>query len=256
MQTFMVNDFESWRIAARQCLQENLHPKHIQWVSPDQMQQYLFSTPSKSQYIAQQTSFMIPKKFIKIAKLVSYHRHQQKWFLLYEILWRITKGEKNLLQIASDPAVYNMLQMRKQVSRDCHKTKAFVRFRLIEKDQQEYYIAWHQPQHKILPVVAPFFKERFASMNWGIFTPDGFLTWNKKSLTYCEQAIKIDHLSDNIEDLWLTYYRHTFNPARIKLKAMLKEMPRCYWQTMPETKTIKEILVEAPNRVNNMLQQT
>jgi hypothetical protein len=39
------------------------------------------------------------------------------------------------------------------------------------------------------------------------------------------EAPKEDHL----EDLWRDYYRATFNPAGIKLKAMKREMPVRHW---------------------------
>ncbi len=49
------------------------------------------------------------------------------------------------------------------------------------------------------------------------------------------------------------YYRSIFNPARIKLNMMRREMPVRYWQTMPETQIIQDMLKEAPDRVAQML---
>ena len=56
-----------------------------------------------------------------------------------------------------------------------------------------------------------------------------------------------------MENLWLTYYRSIFNPARIKIKAMKREMPVRHWATLPETKMIPAMLQEAPQRVTKML---
>ena len=36
--------------------------------------------------------------------------------------------------------------------------------------------------------------------------------------------------------LWLTYYQHIFNPARLKLAMMQREMPRRYWHNLPEAR--------------------
>ncbi len=47
---------------------------------------------------------------------------------------------------------------------------------------------------------------------------------------------------DELEEVWRTYYGAVFNPARIKLKAMRKEMPVRHWATMPETQMIDELL--------------
>ena len=38
--------------------------------------------------------------------------------------------------------------------------------------------------------------------------------------------------------MWKTYYASIFNPARVKVKAMTKEMPKKYWRNMPETALI------------------
>lgn len=41
---------------------------------------------------------------------------------------------------------------------------------------------------------------------------------------------------DLLKEVWIPF--GIFNPARIKLKAMRKEMPARYWATMPETQLI------------------
>ena len=53
---------------------------------------------------------------------------------------------------------------------------------------------------------------------------------------------------DVAEDLWLTYYASIFNPARLKVKAMLKEMPRRYWKNMPEAALIGDLIAGAQAR--------
>ena len=55
-----------------------------------------------------------------------------------------------------------------------------------------------------------------------------------------------------LDDLWSTYYRTTFNPARMRLDAMVKEMPRDYWPNMPETSLIPAMVAEAEARVADM----
>ena len=50
------------------------------------------------------------------------------------------------------------------------------------------------------------------------------------------------------EDLWRTYYASIFNPARLKVGAMLKEMPRKYWKNMPEAALIPALIAGAQAR--------
>lgn len=144
--------------------------------------------------------------------------------------------------------------MQKQLSRDCHKMKAFVRFKLVADQPEETYIAWHQPDHNIVRLVAPFFSRRFKGMHWTILTPGGSATWDGQHLTYGPgvplSAVPGD---DELVSLWRDYYRATFNPARIKVKAMKKEMPVRYWKNLPETSEIESLLAEAPSRVEEMV---
>ena len=60
---------------------------------------------------------------------------------------------------------------------------------------------------------------------------------------------------DQLEDLWRTYYAAIFNPARVKVSAMRREMPVRHWPTLPETRIIDELLEQAPQRVSKMISQ-
>ena len=55
------------------------------------------------------------------------------------------------------------------------------------------------------------------------------------------------------ESLWLAYYQSTFNPARLKEQAMLREMPRRYWKNLPETQAISTLVATARSRTGHML---
>jgi hypothetical protein len=58
------------------------------------------------------------------------------------------------------------------------------------------------------------------------------------------------------EALWLTYYAHIFNPARLKVNAMRKEMPRKYWPNLPEAQLISPLIQAAQARSAAMLAST
>ena len=147
--------------------------------------------------------------------------------------------------------------MKKAVTRDVHKMKAFVRFRRIEADEPpvESYIAWHRPDHLIMRLAAPFFSRRFKGMSWTILTPRESAHWDQQQLTYgpglpASEAPQADAL----EDLWKTYYASIFNPARIKVDMMKREMPVRHWPTLPEATLIEDLIREAPTRVNQMIE--
>lgn len=255
-QTVVAADFDSWRLAARQSLAAGLTPDDIIWSDHLDPQLDLLAEPASSPVVEKTTaSLQVPAAFVQLAQKVACHSDSKKWDMLYQALWRLTQREKHLLALASDPLVYNLGIMQKQVSRDAHKAKAFVRFRAIgEKNGRECFAAWHCPDHLILPLVAPFFKRRFGVIDWGILTPQQSVFWDGHKLTYGSGATPDDvPAQDAMEDTWRVFYRAIFNPARIKLRMMRQEMPVRHWKTLPETQIIPAMLREAPTRVADML---
>lgn len=266
MHVFKVRDFDDWRKTARQLLSLQVPPDEVIWTScskekalfkpsslVDLADLSLPTTVPKQSGIAR-----VPKQFIDQGKLVACHRNDGKWELLYRLLWRISKGEPSLLQIVTDEDVHGFSLMAAAVKRDAHKAKAFVRFRRIDLDDAvERYVAWHRPDHLILPLVAPFFVERFRVMNWAIFTPDASVSWDGSTIQFgAGIAASQVNLSDELEDLWKTYYASIFNPARINPKAMKREMPTRHWATLPEADLIPKLLRDAPQRTETMIAST
>jgi len=200
----------------------------------------------------------VPREFVSLAAQVACHRDPKRWALLYRLLWRLTHREPHLLELLTDDDVRLAFAMEKQVRFDAHKMKAFVRFRkVVSAEANEHYIAWHRPEHYIVKATAPFFAHRFANMKWSILTPLDSAYWDGSELTFGPGAEASDaRAADELEDLWRTYYANIFNPARIKLKAMRKEMPARYWATMPETQLIPDLLRDAPRRVEAMMATT
>ena len=61
---------------------------------------------------------------------------------------------------------------------------------------------------------------------------------------------------DELEGLWKAYYGSIFNPARVKVAAMKKEMPVRHWRTLPEAELIDDLLRQASPRVEVMMAKT
>ena len=90
-------------------------------------------------------------------------------------------------------------------------------------------------------------------MHWSIPTPDESVLWDRHELRYGPGVPASEAPDDDaLEDLWRTYYGSIFNPARIKLKTMKREMPVRHWATLPETQVIPQLLEDAPRRVAAM----
>jgi uracil-DNA glycosylase len=254
--TFAPN-FADWQKVARRSLANGLTPESIIWeeLGSEQPALAMFDeheTPGD----APDTRFRVAKSFVGSAARVACHRHPKRWALLYRLLWRLTHGEPRLLEIVVDPDVHEFMRMNTAVRHEVHKMRAFVRFRVIEHDGATWHVAWFEPEHHIVELNATFFRDRFASMRWSILTPERCVHWDGKDLTFTMGVPKSEAPSeDAMEELWRTYYGNVFNPARVKTKAMQKEMPKRYWKNLPEAEIIPVLLEEAPARVERMLRE-
>ncbi|MEL7265102.1 MAG: TIGR03915 family putative DNA repair protein, partial [Planctomycetota bacterium] len=272
MRFVSVDRYDDWRQTARQLLQQNIGPGDVQFHSDAPSQPSLFgdspdgpapdadrskpggetSRTADSNQTVPTKPHRVPQAFLDLAEKVACHSDASRWSLLYRSLWRLTHGQANLLEISTDEDVLRMHQMEKSVRRDAHKMKAFVRFRKVPRDDgREEFVAWHRPDHFVLRLTAPFFSRRFNGMHWTIMTPFESAVWDQSSLQYgpgmpASQAPE----DDELEDMWRTYYKSIFNPARVKVKMMKSEMAVRYWQRLPEAQVIDELLRQAPGRVD------
>ncbi|MEJ8851974.1 UdgX family uracil-DNA binding protein [Variovorax rhizosphaerae] len=201
-------------------------------------------------------STSVPPDFIPLCETVVLHRDPGRFGLLYRLLWRLMH-EPALRHDPIDPDRVQADQMAKAVRRDMHKMTAFVRFRTLAPRGDEttpLHVAWFEPEHHIVEAIAPFFVRRFTQMRWAILTPERSMEWDGKFLRFGPGAHKQDAPpADAGEALWLTYYRHIFNPARLKLAMMQKEMPRRYWRNLPEAELISPLAAEALSRSGRMI---
>ena len=251
MKQIRIESYEHWRQIARALIAADQSPSEVSLVDADQ--QHLMFV-DEVEVAADQPTFSVPRDFIQLSRDVACHRDASRWNLLFRMLWRIKNDQPQLLKLVTDADVLLAAKMEKEVRRDAHKMKAFVRFRKTTRDGEEFYIAWHRPDHRIVRKVAPFFARRFPTMNWSILTPHESVSWNQDVLIYHDGMPRSEApKGDELEQLWLTYYGSIFNPARVKVKMMVSEMPVRHWPTLPETEIIPDLLRDAPGRVQQMI---
>jgi DNA polymerase len=253
--------FDGWRAAARRLLDAGVAPDTVLWepggADQSTLDGFAADAPPPPEESAPSARFRVPRRFFELAQAAACHADGERWALLYRVLWRVTHGEPHLLDVAVDPAVHRLLRMEKAVRREVHKMHAFVRFKeVVDEEGAARYVAWYEPAHPVVERAIPFFAERFASMRWSILTPLGCAHWDGETLDLTpplpRSAAPAD---DELEPLWRTYYRSTFNPARVRTRAMLAEMPVRYWKNLPEAHQIGELVREAPQRVRGMIER-
>lgn len=248
--------FQAWRQAARALLDAEVAPDGVMWDAGDAGQAALDGLGEASATGEAPSRFRVPRRFFELAEAAACHAHGERWALLYRVLWRVTHGEPHLLEVAVDPEVHRLLRMEKAVRREVHKMHAFVRFRAVQAEHGEHYVAWFEPAHPVVERAAPFFAERFPSMRWSILTPLGCAHWDGEALSLTPGLPRSSAPDeDALESLWRTYYASTFNPARVRTAAMLAEMPVRYWRNLPEAAQISALVREAPRRVRRMVEQ-
>lgn len=249
--------FEAWRSKARELLRHGVKPEEVQWADESQTPS-LLAEGSALYGEARKDAVKVPAEFLRLAANVCAHTDERRFAILYRLLHRLTLGgEKHLLAMPSDRDMHQCSMWAKAVSRDIHKMHAFVRFRLVgvnEETGREQFVAWFEPEYRITRLAAPFFEKRFAGMEWSILTPDECASWDGEKLTFMPGMSRHDAPdADAHDDLWRTYYRSIFNPARLKVKAMQSEMPVKYWKNLPEAEIISGLINGSEKRVQTMI---
>jgi probable DNA metabolism protein len=244
-------DFEGWRKAARAFRLAGVRPERAAFrVGGGGEGLFDESLPASGSEVS---PFSVPKAFVDMAQEVILHRSTDRFDLLYRLLWRLG-SEPDLMKVVTDPEVAAGLDRAKTVSRASHKMKAFVRFRQVTDEAGEHWVAWFEPAHRVLEKTAPFFMRRFTTLRWSILTPDGSAFWDGERLVVGPPATRdMAPTEDEIEEFWKAYYASTFNPARLKTRAMQSEMPRRYWKNLPEAGMIPELVAQSVVRTEAMV---
>jgi uracil-DNA glycosylase len=245
-------DLGGFRQAVRALIAHDVPPEAVSWTVGSEPA--LFACLSLRE--RESAPLSLSRAVYELITDVVPHRDSERYALLYTLMWRVLHGERRLPEIASDPLVHRLALMQKSVRRDIHKMHAFLRFRRVEEDGGERFVAWFEPEHFILEAAAPFFVERFGALTWSILTPLGSVHWDRQTLSFGPPARRGDApAADAFEAGWQDYYESTFNPARVNPKLMRQHMPQRYWRNMPEAAAIKGLVQSAASRVETMIER-
>jgi len=244
-------NFNGWRAAARTLARAGVPPEDIVWTVAGRAAE-LFA-PNALPSCENAPAFTVPAAFIETARIAILHRDPGRFALLYRLLARL-RADPAIMANPADADVVRATTLAREVRRDEHKMHAFVRFRELRTGDTTRFVAWFEPTHHIVELVAPFFAKRFASMAWSILTPERCAHWDGHALTFTAGATRTEAPSgDPLEETWRTYYASIFNPARLKVKAMQAEMPKKYWRNLPEVSMIDPLIAEATRTTQVMI---
>ena len=244
------DDFDGWRSAARGLALAGVAPADIVWTAGEGAADLFGGGPPPPPTDA---AFNVPRPFMELAESAILHSDPERFSLLYALLLKVRVRPEGM-QDRADPLLARIEALAKSVRRDIHKMRAFVRFRELVEDGATRFVAWFEPEHHIVRANAGFFVRRFAAMRWSILTPDLSIHWDGETLREGPGAVRADSpAGDPVEEMWKGYYAAIFNPARLKVGAMLSEMPRKYWRNLPEAALVPDLIAGAQAREAAMI---
>lgn len=260
MRTIVIDgEYATWRTAALSALTQKLPPETIEWrEASDQSAPSLFSDIDAIESVEGTPALSISKTFATLLKDAALFRDPERWAFLYKLIWRWAQGDRAVESAADEDGV-RLHKMAKAVRRAKHDMIAYVRFR--KRDPAlgaPEYVAWYEPDHDVLAWSADHFAQRMGRSSWMITTPHGAAMWSGTEMRIERRpALAADHLPENEDDaenLWLTYYKSTFNPARLNEVALEQHMPVRFWKGLPEGALIPQMISEARSGARKVAQ--
>ena len=158
-------------------------------------------------------------------------------YLLAAIRLMIQHPEEQVLENYGNMAIAAIQKAAKSVGREVHRMKEFVRFEKVG----DLYFAKIVPEYDVLALVVPHFKSRFSDQQWVLYDPQrayGFAYNLEEVIPFTPADKQFGKLSTSLPDgyemLWKTYFQHINIAERKNSKYQLRNMPKRYWQYLPE----------------------
>lgn len=246
--------FAAWRRAAREALREGIEPLSVEWIEAEgEGEAEKTATPRTRPFLDKTTlgaetpllarpTPAIPRDLLVQLKTAACHRSDDRWTLLYRILWRWTQGERGVIEL-HDPDGALLAQRVEAIERATAELVLGTLFRRRDPSMgPPEFVGWYEPHHDLLERAATEFAADMGNSTWMLATPRGAAFWNGMLLRIgrpaAEEYIEAEHAlpasamtgeavtSEPAEALWLAWYANVVNaqPAPVPLR---------YWRTPP-----------------------
>ena len=246
--------FAIWRRAARVLLRQGVEPSQIEWLESKgearapglpATEPALATAGTAETGAAPAPVFAtpaIPRELLSWLKTAACFRAPDRWALLYRVLWRWTRGERNVLDL-DDPDGALLDRRIRTIERETEDLLTLTLFRRRDPSMEPpEFVGWYEPHHDLLERAAERFAKRTGNSTWMLATPHGAVFWNgmllrtdRPLMAECEQAAPLLETnamtgeaitSTPTEALWLAYYCNAFN-------AQPSPVPLRYWRRPP-----------------------
>ena len=133
--------------------------------------------------------------------------------------------------------VLNMDNIYKKVGSERHRVLGLLRFKKVKED---ILYAQVEPDHNVIALVAPHFKERLASENFIIHDTkrDIAIFYNKSEWVIKDIEVPdpflVKDMEERYEDLWRIYFNAISINRKTNIKLQKSHMPMRYWKHLTE----------------------
>ena len=239
-------DVEGWRAAARALRARGVRPNAVVFSVSDPLDPGGAARQGESDFGPRHPgSFTAPKAFLDLVERVVLHRSDERFDLLYRLLWRLAEAP-GLMRVATDADVARARSLAREVVVAAQRMKAFLRFRPVRDAHGEAYVAWFEPAHRVTEAVSPFFARRFVDARFSILTPDVCVHWDRRGLVVSAGAKVADAPRvSSLETFWLAHHAWPLDPDRRGSGKPLRPARPGGGLMLPETGLMPELVARA-----------
>ncbi len=162
-------DWDGWRQATRDLVLAGVPPSEVTWS---------VGGPA-SDPPAGNGTFAVSRALVSLASLAIQARDQDRFGLLYGLVWRANAGD-NPLAYDDDPDLSLARRLAFAVRAEAHRMRTHVRFLPAE----DRLLGWYAPAHFVLEANAQLLARRFPATMFSLITPDGSAHWDGKLLRF------------------------------------------------------------------------
>ncbi|HEV8348242.1 MAG TPA: UdgX family uracil-DNA binding protein [Vicinamibacterales bacterium] len=99
--------FESWQHAARDLLRRGVAPDEVTWI-----ESAAAPSPASEPTPGDSSRFVVPRRFVELARAAATHPNSGRWTTMYRVLWRLVHENRGLLDVSDDPDVRALVDLQ------------------------------------------------------------------------------------------------------------------------------------------------
>jgi uracil-DNA glycosylase len=102
LEVVITGSFESWQEHARELLRRQVHPDDVRWVHGEPSSSPPMNVAAIEPSAADAPTFVVPRRFVELARAAAAHTSSDRWATMYRVLWRLVHENRRLLDVPED----------------------------------------------------------------------------------------------------------------------------------------------------------